>query len=85
MIAASDPVMSDARLESRASLINTTVGCAVGLVALVTGSPSEWRLPIAVSLAVLISTYFVRVPKQWRQAPITAAIVIGSGLMQIRS
>jgi uncharacterized membrane protein len=31
---------------------------------------------------VLVSSYFVRIPNMWRQAPITAAIVIASGLAQ---
>lgn len=34
---------------------------------------SRWR-------TVLLSTYVVRVPAMWRQAPITAAIVIAGGL-----
>jgi len=82
MIAASDPVVTDARRESRTSFINTSVGCAVGLVVLITGGSSEWKLPIAVSIAVLVSSYLVRVANQWRQAPVTAALVIASGLTQ---
>jgi uncharacterized membrane protein YccC len=82
MIAASEPVMGDALRMSRASLINTAVGCAVGLAVLVTGGSSEWTLPIAISIAVLVSSYFVRISNMWRQAPITAAIVIASGLTQ---
>jgi hypothetical protein len=35
-----------------------------------------------VSIAVLVSSYFVRISNMWRQAPITAAIVIASGLTQ---
>ena len=82
MIAASDPVVTDARRESRTSLINTAVGCVVGLAVLVTGGSTEWKLPIAVSIAVLVSSYLVRVANQWRQAPVTAALVIASGLTQ---
>jgi hypothetical protein len=29
---------------------------------------------------VLLSSYIIRIPVMWRQAPITAAIVIASGL-----
>lgn len=82
MIASSEPVMGEALRMARASLINTAVGCAVGLAVLLTGGSSEWRLPIAISMAVLVSSYFVRIPTRWRQAPITAAIVIASGLTQ---
>jgi hypothetical protein len=35
---------------------------------------------VSLSLAVLVSTYLVRIQTMWRQAPITAAIVIASGL-----
>jgi uncharacterized membrane protein YccC len=82
MVAASEPIMRDALRMLRARMINATVGCAVGLVVLITGGSSEWKLPIAISIAVLVSSYFVRIPTMWRQAPITAAIVIASGLEQ---
>jgi uncharacterized membrane protein YccC len=32
---------------------------------------------------VLISSYVVRIPTMWRQAPITAALVIASGLSKL--
>ena len=37
-------------------------------------------IPFALALTVLISAYLVRVKTMWRQAPITAAIVIAGGL-----
>ena len=37
-------------------------------------------VPVALAVTVLISTYFVRVKTMWRQAPITAAVVIAAGL-----
>jgi acid phosphatase family membrane protein YuiD len=37
-------------------------------------------LPVALGVTVLLSTYVVRIPVMWRQAPITAAIVIASGV-----
>jgi uncharacterized membrane protein YccC len=82
MIAASEPIMVDALRMFRARMINAAVGCAVGLIVLITGGSSEWKLPIAISIAVLASSYFVRIPTMWRQAPITAAIIIASGLEQ---
>jgi uncharacterized membrane protein YccC len=82
MIAASEPVMGDALRMLRARMINASVGGAVGFVVLIAGGSSEWKLPIAISIAVLISSYFVRIPTMWRQAPITAAIVIAAGLEQ---
>ena len=82
MIAASEPTMGDAFRMARASLINTTVGCAIGLAVLLVGGSSELRLPIAISIAVLVSSYFVKISNMWRQAPITAAIIIASGLTE---
>jgi len=80
MIAASDPVVKQALKTFRARIINCLVGGLVGLVVLVVGGSSEWKLPLALALAVLVSSYVVRITTMWRQAPITAAIVIASGL-----
>ena len=82
MIAASEPIVGDALRMFRARIVNAAVGCAIGLVVLLTGESFELKMPIAISIAVLVSSYFVRIPTMWRQAPITAALVIGSGLTQ---
>jgi len=82
MISASEPVMAEGRKLSRASLINTSVGCAVGLPVLLAAGSREWGLPVATAAAVLVSTYFVRVSSMWRQAPTTAAIIVATGLTQ---
>ena len=80
MIAASEPVVKSAVRMFRAGIINAVVGCVVGLAVLLLGGTSEWKLPIAMSIAVLASSYLVRIQTMWRQAPITAAIVIAAGL-----
>jgi uncharacterized membrane protein YccC len=56
------------------------VGCSVGLLFLIVGGSSEWKLPLALAATVLLSSYVIRIPSMWRQAPITAAIVIPAGL-----
>ena len=56
------------------------VGCVVGLTFLLVGGASEWKLPLALAVTVLISSYVVHIQTMWRQAPITAAIVIATGL-----
>jgi len=38
-------------------------------------------LPLALAAAVLVSTYLVRIQTMWRQAPITAAVVIATALV----
>jgi len=80
MIAATDPVVQQAERVFFGRIVNAIVGCAVGLFVLVVGHSNDWELPFALAATVLISTYVVRVPVMWRQAPITAAIVIASEL-----
>ena len=80
MIAASDPVVKQALRTFRGRIINSLVGCTVGLIVLVVGGTNEWKLPLAMAVAVLVSAYVVREQVMFRQAPITAAIVIAAGL-----
>ena len=80
MIAAADPQVKEAKRMFRARIINVLVGCGVGLVFLVMGGSREWKLPLALAVTVLLSSYWVRITTMWRQAPITAAIVIASGI-----
>ena len=80
MIAASDPQVTEAVRMFRSRIINVLVGCAVGLIFVVIGGPTEWKLPVALAVTVLISSYVIHIPTMWRQAPITAAIVIAAGL-----
>lgn len=64
----------------RSRLSNVLVGCAVGFGLLLLGGRSDWLIPLALSATVLISSYVVRIKTMWRQAPITAAVVIAAGL-----
>jgi uncharacterized membrane protein YccC len=80
MIAASDPVVKEAARMFKCRIINVLVGCGVGLLFLIVGGSSEWKLPLALAATVLLSSYVIQIPSMWRQAPITAAIVIAAGL-----
>jgi len=79
MVATSDPLMKQALQTFRGRIINTLLGCAIGLLFVALGR-TEWQLPFAMAVTVLLSSYVIRVPAMWRQAPITAAIVIAGGL-----
>ena len=81
MVAASEPQVKEARRMFSSRLINVLVGCTVGLLVLVVGGANEWKLPLAMAVTVLVSSYVIHIQTMWRQAPITAAIVIASGLM----
>ena len=80
MIAAADPHVTEAKRMFRSRMINVLVGCAVGILFLVIGGSREWKLPLALAVAVLLSSYVIHVQTMWRQAPITAAIVIAADL-----
>ncbi len=47
MIAASDPQVTEAIRMFRSRIINVLLGCVVGLIFVVIGGPSEWKLPVA--------------------------------------
>jgi uncharacterized membrane protein YccC len=80
MIAAADPQIKNAIRTFHGRIVNALLGCAVGLFFVVLGRGGEWKLPLALAVTVLLSSYVVRIPTMWRQAPITAAIVIAAGL-----
>jgi uncharacterized membrane protein YccC len=79
MVATSDPLMKQAVLIFRARLINTLLGCATALLFIAIGGTRIIMLPVAMAVTVLLSSYVVRIQTMWRQAPITAAIVIAAG------
>jgi uncharacterized membrane protein YccC len=80
MVATSDPLMKQALLFLRSRIINTLVGCAVGLLFIALGGHRLIMLPLAMAVTVLLSAYVVRIQTMWRQAPISAAFVISAGL-----
>jgi uncharacterized membrane protein YccC len=80
MIAAVDPKVEVAARMFRSRIINVFVGCVVGLIFLTFGRSEDWMLSTALAATVLVSSYLIRIQTMWRQAPITAALVIASGL-----
>ena len=84
MLASSNPHVSQAIKSVRGRVINALLGCATGLAFLMLGgalgASRDWKLPLALAATALLSSYIVRVPVMWRQAPITAAIIVASGI-----
>ena len=80
MIAAAEPQPQEARRMFSARLVNVGVGSVTGFLFLLIAGPHDWALPLALAAAVLVSSYVVRIKTMWRQAPITAAIVIASAV-----
>ena len=64
----------------RSRIINVLVGCVVGLVFVVIGGPTEWKLPFALGVDSPHLVICHPHPDDVAQAPITAAIVIAAGL-----
>jgi len=80
MVAASDPQPDEARRMFKCRLTNVAVGSAAGLVFLLLGGRQNWILPLALATTVIVSSYVVRIKTMWRQAPITAAVVIAAAI-----
>src|SRR4051794_29584321 len=76
MVAASDPQPDEARRMFKCRLANVAVGSVAGFLFLLAGGTEDWVLPLALAATVLVSSYVVRIKTMWRQAPITAAVVI---------
>jgi uncharacterized membrane protein YccC len=80
LITVTDPQVKAAYQTFRSRILNSILGCVIGLIFLVLGHQSEWKLPFALAATVLVSTYFVRVQQSWKIAPITAGFVIATEL-----
>jgi uncharacterized membrane protein YccC len=80
MVATSDPAMKQAVLILRSRIANTLLGCMIGLLFIAIGGTKLITLPLAMAVTVLLSSYVVRIPTMWRQAPISAAFVIAASM-----
>lgn len=77
----SSVVVTDLRAQSAwtnfvSRMLNTLIGCGLGLLFLRLFGFSAWVVIAAMAVSVIIATDLVRVPVSWRIAPITAAIVM---------
>lgn len=81
MIACTEPQLQSTRINFQARIANTCIGGAVGLVfVLIAGPRHHVVLPLALGATVLVSSYVFQVPRYWRIAPTTAALVVASSL-----
>lgn len=74
-------VVTDLKVQSAMNnfvsrMLNTLIGCGIGLLFLKLFGASAWVVLLAMSLAIIVSSDLVKVPISWRIAPITAAIVM---------
>jgi uncharacterized membrane protein YccC len=79
-------IVSDTELNAsltafRGRVLNTLIGCAIGLLALYTIGTQSWSILLAMSAAVLVSSNFALTVPAWRIAPVTVVIVMMPGLL----
>lgn len=82
MVAASDPQPEEAGRLFRSRLANVLVGCGVGFSFVLLGGGRHWMLPFVLAVTVLLSSHVIRIKTMWRQAPITAAVIVAAGISQ---
>src|SRR6266853_5669092 len=76
VIIVTEPELSAAFLAFNSRIVNTLVGCAVGLSFLYLLGPYDWSILLGIIVSVVICTSFIRVPGSWRVAPITVAVLM---------
>lgn len=75
----SDPDFNTTRELAQARIINTIIGCAVGLSMLLVFGYSPQLALVAMALTVLIVTSIPQYPTNWRLAPVTVLILMDAG------
>ena len=76
VINVTEPELSAAFLAFKSRIVNTLIGCTVGLSFLYLLGPSYWSILLGIVVSVIICTSFIRVPGSWRVAPVTVAILM---------
>jgi uncharacterized membrane protein YccC len=80
MVFVTEPQIKLALENFRHRIYNTAVGCGIGIVSLLVAGPRHWVLPLAIAIAVLLSTRAPDAPASWRVTPIATGIVLTAGL-----
>jgi uncharacterized membrane protein YccC len=76
VITVSDPNFNAVRENAKSRLLNTLMGCIVGLLFIYLFGIGFWQLMVAVTISVLISTSFKKYPSTWKLAPVTVVILM---------
>src|SRR6267143_3149007 len=76
VIIVTEPELSAAFLAFNSRIVNTLIGCAIGLSFLYLLGPSRWSILLGIIVSVIICTNLIRVPGSWRVAPVTVAILM---------
>jgi len=76
VIVVSDPNFNAVRDNAKSRLVNTLVGCMVGLTFIYFFGTGFLTTMAAVAVSVLISTSFKKYPTSWKLAPVTVIILM---------
>ena len=82
VIVVTEPQMQTAWRSLGSRVVNTLIGCAMGMIFLLLAGPEVWVLPLALTATVLVCTYAIKLSFSWRIAPATAALIIASGVLE---
>lgn len=76
VIVVTDPDFANLRTSMISRIVNTIIGCGIGLLFVYFTGIHIWTVMLAISIAVIISTSFRNYPSSWKLAPVTVLIVM---------
>jgi uncharacterized membrane protein YccC len=82
VVIVSEPELRHAVVAFRWRVINTVVGCAVGVLFMWATGPQIWSILLAMVTCVLLCTWVIDAPTGWRIGPISTAIVMTPGVLR---
>jgi uncharacterized membrane protein YccC len=82
VIVVSDPDFNAVRQTVIARIVNTIMGCLLGLAFIYLLGVTIWSLLCAIAVSVLLSTSFKKYPSSWKLAPVTVVIVMTPSVVE---
>lgn len=82
VIVVSEPDYQAIRNASITRVLNTIVGCSIGLLLVWAFEVHVWSLMAGIAIAVLVGTTFNKYPSSWKLAPVTVIIVMMPSLTE---
>jgi uncharacterized membrane protein YccC len=81
VITVTEPDLSAALQAFYSRVLNTLIGCTVGLIFLYLLGPAPVWILLGVTASVFLCTSLISVPGSWRVAPVTVVIVMTPGVL----
>ncbi len=85
IILVSDPDMSTAANLSKVRIINTVVGCIIGLISLFLFGYAPSSMILTVVATILLVMSYEKYPSNWRLAPVTVVILMDAARLATSS